>query len=234
MAKEITKDEYTVCDQCRVRKIRCSREKPSCRNCGRLGLQCEWSGQGKKCNQTTLLSHTILGMGSRLQQLETSLADTQRSLKRLFEGSAVVSPPSSRYPSSPSRPTPQLTPPRFPDGSKAPVFTRPLGRFLLDHGNDQRYFGPTSLEALMLTIKDELSDSTETERESTRECVLQAQHKINILVSQADESKTCLADRSLPTTPPFAILDAMIEPYFTTTNHHFPIWTKEKVQADGH
>lgn len=79
MAQEGSRDEYTgkrappirtapkskptignqsfrsVCDQCRARKIRCSREKPSCRNCGRLGLQCEWSGQGKKCNQTTLL-----------------------------------------------------------------------------------------------------------------------------------------------------------------------------------
>lgn len=47
--------DIAVCDQCRIRKIRCSRDKPMCTNCERLGLQCEWSGQGKKCNQTTLL-----------------------------------------------------------------------------------------------------------------------------------------------------------------------------------
>ncbi|RHZ55810.1 transcription factor sphG [Aspergillus thermomutatus] len=172
------------------------------------------------------VSHTILGMGSRLQQLETSLADTQRSLKRLFEGSPVVSPPSSRHPASPSRPTPQLTPQRLPDSLKTPVFTRPLGRLLLVQNNDKRCFGPTSLESLMLNIKDELFESPDIDGHTVKESVLQAQHKIDLLVSQGEEVLT--GEKSLPTMPPFAILDAMIEPYFTTTNNHFPIWTKKR------
>ncbi|KAE8404069.1 putative fungal-specific transcription factor [Aspergillus pseudonomiae] len=151
--------------------------------------------------------------------------DTQRSLKRLFEESSTGSP-SSKRPASPPRPTPQLTPQRFPDTLKSPGFTRPLGRCLLDQNSDERWFGPTSLESLMLKIKDELFDSADIERHTVKESVLQAQRKIDLLVGQGEEMP--IGEKSPPTTPPFAILDAMIEPYFTTTNEHFPIWTKKR------
>ncbi|GFG11600.1 hypothetical protein IFM5058_05520 [Aspergillus udagawae] len=164
-------------------------------------------------------------MGSRLEQLETSLADTQRSLKRLFEGSSTVSP-SSRRPTSPASPTPQLSDQRFPDSLQSPVFTRPLGRFLVDQNSDERCFGPTSLESLMLTIKDELVQSPDIDRHTVKECVMQAQRKIDLLVGQGEEIP--IGEKSPPAMPPFAILDAMIEPYFTTTNDHFPIWTKKR------
>ncbi|GFF34800.1 hypothetical protein IFM58399_03997 [Aspergillus lentulus] len=172
------------------------------------------------------VSHTILGMGSRLEQLETSLADTQRSLKRLFEGSSTVSS-SSGHPPSPAVPTPQLTDQRCPDSLKLPVFTRPLGRFVVDQNSDERCFGPTSLESLMLNIKDELLQSPDLERHTVKECVMQAQRKIDLLVGQGQETPI-IGEKSPPAMPPFAILDAMIEPYFTTTNDHFPIWTKKR------
>ncbi|KAI1388530.1 uncharacterized protein F4822DRAFT_403089 [Hypoxylon trugodes] len=70
MAKETNGKDYAVCDPCRAKKIRCDRDKPSCANCVRIGQRCEWSGQGKKCNQTALLSHTIDSLGSRLLNLE--------------------------------------------------------------------------------------------------------------------------------------------------------------------
>ncbi|KAF7171585.1 hypothetical protein CNMCM5623_003954 [Aspergillus felis] len=164
-------------------------------------------------------------MGSRLEQLETSLADTQRSLKRLFEGSSTVSP-SSRRPANPESPTPQLTDQRFSDSLEAPIFTRPLGRFLVDQNSDERCFGPTSLESLMLNIKDELFQSPDIERHTVKECVMQAQRKIDLLVGHGEELP--IREESPPAMPPFAILDAMTEPYFTTTNDHFPIWTKKR------
>ena len=34
----------TVCSQCRLRKIRCDRQRPQCSNCVRFGFECEWSG----------------------------------------------------------------------------------------------------------------------------------------------------------------------------------------------
>ncbi|EFQ96991.1 hypothetical protein MGYG_00034 [Nannizzia gypsea CBS 118893] len=153
-------------------------------------------------------------------------ADTQRSLKRLFEGSLVVVPPSSRYPVSPSRTTPQLSPQQSADPAKVPVFTVPLGRHHLGPDNDRRFFGPTALESLMLNIKDEISDIPDIESHTLKEGVLQAQRKVSLLVDQQDDGPT--KGNSPPTAPPFAILDAMVEPYFATTNHHFPIWTKEK------
>jgi len=78
----------------------------------------------------------------------------------------------------------------------------------------------------MLNIKDELSESPYMESHTLKECILQAQRKLDLLVGQGEEE--FIRDKSPPTTPPFAILDAMIEPYFTTINHHFPIWTKER------
>ncbi|KAJ9386807.1 transcriptional regulator family: Fungal Specific TF [Paecilomyces variotii] len=226
MTREVSRDEYTVCDQCRSRKIRCSREKPSCRNCTRLGIQCEWSGQGKKRNQTTLLSHTILGMGSRLQHLENTIADTQRSLKRLFDGQWVTPPNSARHSSSPPGQRPQFSPEQSADTLETTNFGPPLGRFLLGHNNDERYFGSTSLESLMLKIKDDMTDGCDSESNTFKECISQAQWKIDLLVKQGEGE--CAKDTLPPTTPPFAILDAMIEPYFSSINPHFPIWTKEK------
>ena len=46
---------YTACDQCRVKKIRCGKERPNCSNCIRMNLDCNWSGHGKKPNQTVVL-----------------------------------------------------------------------------------------------------------------------------------------------------------------------------------
>ncbi|KAE8160103.1 putative fungal-specific transcription factor [Aspergillus tamarii] len=176
------------------------------------------------CKMPSGTSDSILLYLEDNQRLtHTSLADTQRSLKRLFEESSTVSS-SSRRLVSPSRPMPQLTPQRFPDSLKSPIFTRPRSRLLLDQKSDERCFGPTALESLMLNIKDELLESPGMDRHAVKECVLQAQRKIDLLVGQGEEMS--FGERSPPKTPPFAILDAMIEPYFTTVNEHFPIWTK--------
>lgn len=79
----------------------------------------------------------------------------------------------------------------------------------------------------MLNIKDELLQSPDLERHTVKECVMQAQRKIDLLVGQGQETPI-IGEKSPPAMPPFAILDAMIEPYFTTTNDHFPIWTKKR------
>ncbi|GAB1203838.1 hypothetical protein APSETT445_002478 [Aspergillus pseudonomiae] len=212
MAKEVPRDEYTG------RYAAVEKGLPA-------GIVTAWacnvSGLVKAKNATKQPFYGALND----TRFKASLADTQRSLKRLFEESSTGSP-SSKRPASPPRPTPQLTPQRFPDTLKSPGFTRPLGRCLLDQNSDERWFGPTSLESLMLKIKDELFDSADIERHTVKESVLQAQRKIDLLVGQGEEMP--IGEKSPPTTPPFAILDAMIEPYFTTTNEHFPIWTKKR------
>lgn len=78
----------------------------------------------------------------------------------------------------------------------------------------------------MLKIKDDMTDGCDSESHTFKECISQAQLKIDLLVKQGEGE--CAKDTLPPTTPPFAILDAMIEPYFSSINPHFPIWTKEK------
>ena len=51
----VLSDQAKACDQCRIKKTRCGRERPHCFNCRRLGQNCEWSGQGKRLSQTTVL-----------------------------------------------------------------------------------------------------------------------------------------------------------------------------------
>lgn len=78
----------------------------------------------------------------------------------------------------------------------------------------------------MLNIKDAMFEIPGVESNAIEECVLQAQQKIDLLVSQGEDKYT--GEISLPTEPPFAILDAMIETYFGSMNQYFPIWTKNR------
>lgn len=78
----------------------------------------------------------------------------------------------------------------------------------------------------MLNIKDELSESPGVDSSALEESIQEAQRNIDLLVLQDEDKFT--GETALPTAPPFAILDAMVELYFGTMNHHFPIWTKEK------
>ena len=118
--------------------------------------------------------------------------------------------------------------PWSPESTPKPVFTKPRGHFIADNNENAtigRYFAPTSFESLILDLKDVVTESFETVTPTLRECVVLAQNNIDLLVDQEDEP---MRDDALPTTPPFVILDLMIEPYFATVNDYFPIWTKER------
>ncbi|RYP86962.1 hypothetical protein DL770_004843 [Monosporascus sp. CRB-9-2] len=207
------KEYYPVCDNCRIKKIRCGREKPACSNCTRLGQRCDWSGQGKRSNQTALLSRNVAGLDDRLQRLEV-----------------LAVPPTLAAPqfplASPSRPG-------LPHAgvTTKPVLSRPQGRVLTDGGKgiSGRYFGPTSLEFVALDIKKLISERYETVTKRERECALRAKRSLDALIDRGEERFVDLTGYiTPPIAPPFVILDAMIEPYFSTINPYFPIWTRAK------
>lgn len=155
MSRETSGKDYAVCDQCRIKKIRCGREKPFCSNCTRLGHKCEWSGNGKKGNQTALLSHTIEGLSRRLESLEDALAETQNTVKRLASGTPTLTTSPAALQFGHTWPTPEDT---SPTSCESPIFKRPLGHFLRSQNgeNTERYFGPTSLESLLYSMRDSL------------------------------------------------------------------------------
>ncbi|KAI2465874.1 fungal-specific transcription factor domain-containing protein [Annulohypoxylon bovei var. microspora] len=223
MSRETNGKDYAVCDQCRIKKIRCGREKPFCSNCTRLGHKCEWSGNGKKGNQTALLSHTIEGLSRRLESLEDALAETQNTVKRLASGASILTEAPVALQPSDTWPTPEDT---STTAYEAPIFKRPLGHFLRcpNFETTETYFDPTSLESLLYNIRDSILEPLVNENQNVRENALLAQQKFDLLVVR--EEKT-VRNGILPTAPPISILKAMIEPYFADINPHFPIWTKK-------
>lgn len=78
----------------------------------------------------------------------------------------------------------------------------------------------------MLDLRDVIAERFGTETGELSECAQLAQRKIDLVISQGEEE--LIRHGAPPTAPPFAILDAMIEPYFATINPQFPIWRKDQ------
>ncbi|OOF98129.1 hypothetical protein ASPCADRAFT_205398, partial [Aspergillus carbonarius ITEM 5010] len=81
MTLQATSKDYPVCRECRIRKIRCGWERPQCANCVRFGHNCEWSGQGKKPNQTALLTSQISDLRYQVDRLDDAITEIQASMR---------------------------------------------------------------------------------------------------------------------------------------------------------
>ncbi|KAG5932551.1 hypothetical protein E4U53_001269 [Claviceps sorghi] len=122
-----------------------------------------------------------------------------------------------------------------PPGATAPenalrqLFARPLGRVVESgsHIFGTRYFGPTSLDCLMLEFGDLISHRISLDSQAWGDAGVLIRDKIDAFVG-CPKSKLRTGVISAPTGPPLAILDAMIDPYFTNVNPSFPIWKKDK------
>ncbi|KAF4997927.1 hypothetical protein FGRMN_3518 [Fusarium graminum] len=230
--------EYPVCDQCRIKKVRCGRERPNCANCARLGIECEWSGYGKRPSQTVMLNNVVVGLEGRIDQLEKSMSDIKEILTKLdsrvgdasfftpvtwltevigLDVSTQVSGSSSSTPSSHSR----------------YAAMRP-GQPRLIHRADgsQQHVGSTTLEFLI----NEFVYSIMTPLiQSHKQCVVSHDQLMlarDRLMTVAALTDTChsTGDLGIITTPPPGILEAMIEPYYNSINQILPIWSKDRLQ----
>ncbi|KAF5269037.1 hypothetical protein FOXYS1_32 [Fusarium oxysporum] len=155
--------------------------------------------------------------------VKTSMLDNRGSLKRPRSEPLSTSPSILALDTSYSRPPD----PQSQDVERHPRLIRPLEKFLSYHrqGLGTKYFGPTSLEALMLDIKDIFNGDLGTQTDKMSEFFLSAQNNLHLPMSCGQEY---VKHESPPTTPPRAILHAMIEPYFAEVNPQFPIWTREQ------
>ena len=91
-----------------------------------------------------------------------------------------------------------------------------------------RYFGPTSLTTIMHNMGDLIMNYPYTGSDCgrVRECALLARRKIEIL--RQDEEDEPVEKDSLPTAPPYYLLDAMLEQYLTSISPLLSFWTKNK------
>ncbi|KAI5460371.1 hypothetical protein BGZ63DRAFT_246497 [Mariannaea sp. PMI_226] len=199
----------TVCDQCRSRKIRCGRERPQCSNCTRLGLECEWLGQGKRPNQTTWLSHAVTRLGDRLEKLENVISNMQTSI-----------------PSQETEATSfQATTPPLSSSSRS------YGRrsSIKNVGGHERYYGSTSLLSLIqdmvAVIQTNLCDAEQDSAGIDITIITSAKEEL-IQLTESHEAHRRVFDGSILSSPPQVIIEAMIDPYFEMVNPYMPIWTK--------
>lgn len=172
------------------------------------------------------MNHTILTFGKRLQNLEESFLDSHKFIKRVLENGSGGSSPSRRVQTPSSRSDNEDFTHWDLEFATKPEVPRKRGRFLKTPDDRERYFEPTSLDSVILDTKDFIADSVQPDSFKSRETLKQAQSKIDLLFRERQED--AIRDASMPTIPPSAVLEAMIDPYFTTINSSFPIWTKEK------
>ncbi|KAF5644452.1 C6 zinc finger domain protein [Fusarium sp. NRRL 52700] len=229
--------EYPVCDQCRAKKIRCGRERPNCSNCARLGIECEWSGSGKRPSQTVMLNNAVVGLEGRIDRLEKSMSDIQAHLARLDSKTGetlfmpatlpVQDPVSSNFSTHTYGSTSSTPNSSHPRGTAL----RP-GHVRLLHRADgtHQYVGSTSLDSLINNLTHSfLVPSCQTPCQYTTSELMVAKDRLLQIVSEA-EILPSLRNSSPPTMPPLGILQPMIDPYFDNINRHMPIWSRDRFQ----
>ncbi len=192
---------------------------------------CKSSPERELSNKSTpspFVSHTISSTNESFLELNILCLGVFTKLSQTARFGIINA---SIYPwgSQPSHPSFILEDTDIATQVTTPKFQRPLGYFLVDHNAriGERYFGPTSLEALMHKMENQVIEplsETGSENQILSECALLPHHKLDLLIDWDDE---LIEDGSAPTAPPFSVLEAVIKPYFTTINPYFPIWTQE-------
>ncbi|KAG5979867.1 hypothetical protein E4U55_004669 [Claviceps digitariae] len=169
-------------------------------------------------------------LGSRLQDVEAAVSEIQKSLKRTREESQnSPSGFSERQKSTGDNSYAQVSGTATPDSTSGPLFTRPLGRLVEVQGSipGTRYFGPTSLDCLMLEFGDFITQHISLDTHEWRVAGALLHERIHSFAG-CTERKLLNDTVSRPTRPPLAILDALIDPYFANINPSFPIWNKDE------
>ncbi|KAK4450483.1 hypothetical protein QBC34DRAFT_437307 [Podospora aff. communis PSN243] len=235
---------YSVCDQCRFKKIRCGRERPRCLNCSRAGQECVWSGQGKKRNQITNLNQTTVALGARLERVEGALAEIQNSLANVSAGGPKASVILSETFSSLGEQFSTAESCRSSSASDASGLCRcrrrPGRRHSAYDGSkntisggskSEAYPGPTSLLSLIGDftefVLESASDSLPTD-DAFRGVANHVRERLGQLAATVQNEGNFLgADEPPPSSPPLALLEVMVDPYFDLVNPRLPIWTKQ-------
>lgn len=162
------------------------------------------------------------------------MLEFQRSLKRSRQASNNSSPVFSRQESDGEVPPVQDQICQLPTPANSsttkPLFARPAGRLVGDRDGTlgPAYFGPTSLESLMLDFGDSSSNRIDLETQEYRDAGLTVHGRIKSFVNSKCDRH--LSRPASLTEPPLVILECMVQPYFSHVNPHFPIWSRDGFQ----
>ncbi|RYO74616.1 hypothetical protein DL764_010769 [Monosporascus ibericus] len=101
----------------------------------------------------------------------------------------------------------------------------PCRRYVQAGDNCEAYVGPTSLHCIILDLKENVLDPICVNRSRVQQAAISAQDSLDKLLESANDSESDDDDSPLAM-PPMAILEAMMEPYFSLVNPNMPIWTQ--------
>ncbi|SCU78635.1 LAFA_0A07646g1_1 [Lachancea sp. 'fantastica'] len=82
-----------VCDHCRLRKLKCSKDKPSCARCAKLGLQCVYTPFRQNNRDPT----TVKSLESELSYVKAQLAACSKALGDTQATVTVQATPRKRH-----------------------------------------------------------------------------------------------------------------------------------------
>lgn len=156
---------------------------------------------------------------------QTAVSEIHKSLKRTREEAQnLPSDSANRRKSIGDGSYVQVPGTSMPDNTSGSLFTRPLGRLVKVQGSTSgtRYFGPTSLDCLILEFGDFVTHRIGKDSHEWRGAGGLIQDKIHTFVGQ---TRGKLRDGMVPwpAGPPLAILNAVMGPYFANVNPSFPI-----------
>ena len=102
-------------------------------------------------------------------------------------------------------------------------------RIVCSINGSERYYGSTSLASIVHELSESVLRplSMDESEPIVSQGAANVREKINLLLAE-EESFALLHDGSRPSSPPLAMLDAMIDPYFSELNWHLPLWSKKK------
>ncbi|KAJ5738538.1 hypothetical protein N7493_001693 [Penicillium malachiteum] len=108
MAARSTRDSHSfACDECRLRKSRCSKDRPVCIQCSQLNKECKYS---PKVTRSPLTRQHLTYVEDRLHAFETALSrlfpggDLDATLRSLLQNQDTPKAPSSKSSSRHSTP----------------------------------------------------------------------------------------------------------------------------------
>ncbi|KAJ2988512.1 hypothetical protein NUW58_g3938 [Xylaria curta] len=163
-------------------------------------------------------------MGLQLERLEQSMEQMQKSLNQLLMDKPIHSSPLSWTQAALSSHDKELPPPTGLHEILGPGLGR---RGFRSVAGSETLAGPMTLHSFTLDAKELLLETAVcTGRLSQCEAPSLAD-RLDTLLTTHRSNPQVETHHELPTMPPMAMLEPMIEPYFDQVNPTFPIWTRE-------
>ncbi|KAF2098709.1 hypothetical protein NA57DRAFT_56355 [Rhizodiscina lignyota] len=231
-----------ACDSCRVKKIRCGRERPLCLNCKRNRLQCTFSDRGKRPNQNQKVIENLGGLHERLESIDNSLVKLMDMMQHNLPPNSSpalgsLNPAAMDYFGASKINDAEVlssqdveTEARFCGDSQLET-----SHHVLSSGaNKELYYGPLSLFSIQCKAEKsllELQKSDSIADDQLQHCLdIFAKLKANLVEKSCFGRPTKQSNDAYMQIPPKGLLKASLALYFSRYHWRAPIFDENKLR----